>query len=79
MTDLDTLGKRHRRLQTELAEVREQLADAIRAERATGATYVDLMNRSGYTSIETVRQIVNPSARETINAGRRRERPVGTP
>ena len=68
---LDALGARHRALQDELAEVREQIADAIRAERAHGATYVELMNRSGYTSIETIRQIVNPGAREKVNRDRR--------
>jgi hypothetical protein len=72
MTDLDTLGRRHRKLVADLAELREQLADAMRTDREAGATYVDLMNRSGYTSIETVRQIVKPGARETVNAGRRR-------
>ena len=71
MADLDALGARHRALQDELADVRADLADAIRAERGRGATYVDLMNRSGYSSIETIRQIVNPGAREKANRGRR--------
>jgi len=78
MTDLDTLGRRHRKLQAELDEVRAALADAIRAEKAAGATYVELMNRSGYTSTETIRQILHPDARERANRSRR-ERPAGVP
>jgi hypothetical protein len=72
MTDLDILGRRHRKLQADLAALRADLADAIRRERLTGATYVDLMNRSGYTSTETIRQILKPGARDEINRGRRR-------
>lgn len=71
MAELDTLGARHRALQDELLEVRAELVDAIRAERERGTTYVELMNRSGYTSIETIRQIVNPDAREKANQDRR--------
>lgn len=71
MTDLDALGTRHRALQEELAALRAELTDAIRAERERGATYVDLMNRSGYQSVETIRQIVNPGARDKANRDRR--------
>lgn len=71
MSNLDALGQRHRQLQDELAEVREALADEIRDERATGATLVQLMNRSGYSSIETIRQILNPSIRQKVNQDRR--------
>jgi hypothetical protein len=72
MTDLDTLGRRHRKLLAELDALQERLADAIRAERAAGATYADLMARSGYRSVEAIRLIVKPGARESANRRRRR-------
>jgi hypothetical protein len=75
--DLDTLGKRHKKLLADMDALVPQLAEAIRAERAAGATYADLMTRSGYRSIETIRQIVKPTARDAIN-GRRRH-PVTPP
>lgn len=73
MADLDTLGRRHRKMQADLEDLRAELATAIRAERADGATYADLMQRSGYSSMETIRQIVKPTARETANKRRRGE------
>jgi hypothetical protein len=71
MSDLDQLGRRHAKLQAELAALRTDLAAAIRAERAAGATYQELLQRSGYSSIETIRQIIKPSAREDANRARR--------
>lgn len=71
MSNLDSLGHRHRQLQDELAEVRDALVDEIRTEREHGATLVQLMNRSGYSSIETIRQILNPQIREKVNQDRR--------
>lgn len=73
MAELDTLGRRHRKMQADLDELRAELAAAIRAEREAGATYADLMQRSGYSSMETIRQIVKPSARDTANRRRRAE------
>lgn len=73
MTDLDRLGKRHARLQDELKAVRAELAPLIRDEHANGATYAQLMTRAGYKSIETIRQICDPGARDTINRRRRGE------
>jgi hypothetical protein len=73
MTGIDQLGRRHRKLLADLAALRVDLAEAIRAEHATGATYADLMMRSGYTSLETIRQILAPEKRDEINR-RRRER-----
>jgi hypothetical protein len=60
-------------MQADLDDLRTQLAEAIRNERAAGATYADLMQRSGYASMETIRQIVKPKARETANRRRRTE------
>lgn len=71
MSNLDTLGTRHRQLQDELAEVRDRLAEEIRTERLHGATLVQLMNRSGYSSIETIRQILDPNIRDKVNRDRR--------
>jgi hypothetical protein len=72
MTNLDELGRRHTELQEELQAVREALTPAIRAEKAAGETFARLMVRSGYKSIETIRQIVEPKTREEINGKRRR-------
>jgi DNA-binding TFAR19-related protein (PDSD5 family) len=71
MADLDTLGRRHRKLQDELDALRGELADAIRAEREAGATYQQLLQRSGYGSQETIRQIVKPEARERVYQARK--------
>lgn len=72
MPDLDQLGKQHRKLLADLEALKPLLADAIREERDAGATYVDLMQRSGYRSIEVIRQILNPQARDKVNKERRR-------
>jgi hypothetical protein len=71
MTDLDQLGRRHRKLMADLADLRDELAHAIRDERARGATVIDLLQRSGYTSAETIRRIVRPETRERANQIRR--------
>lgn len=74
VTDLDTLGEKHVRLQEELKEVREQLAPLIREERERGETLQQITRRSGYHSVEAVRQIIDPSRRAEFNKRRR-----GTP
>ncbi|HWB35696.1 MAG TPA: hypothetical protein VHA75_06700 [Rugosimonospora sp.] len=71
MSEIDDLGTRHKALLSELEQLKPLLDDAIRAEReTTGASYVDLMNRSGYKSTETIRQVLNPEARAEINQRR---------
>lgn len=72
--DLDALGREHRRAMKRLAEVREQLAPAIRQEKDKGATHAELLHRSGYTGMETIRQILDPKRREEMN--KRRQRPT---
>lgn len=71
--DLDALGRRHLRLQEQLQEVREQLAEAIRAERENGETLQGLLRRSGYHSPEAIRHILDPERRERFNRRRRGE------
>jgi hypothetical protein len=71
--DLDALGRRHARLQEQLAEVRSKLAPAIRAERKKGAKLQELLRRSGYHSLEAIRQIIDPRRRERFNRRRRGE------
>lgn len=76
MTELDRLGRRHAKLQDDIKAVRAELAPLIRAEHAqAGATFTDLMVRSGYKSVETIRQIIHPKTRENINKKRRGEEP----
>lgn len=72
--DLDTLGHLHTRLQAQLKDVRDKLAPAIRAEqqRDPSVTLLELVQRSGYRSLETVRQILDPKRREEINKRRKR-------
>lgn len=73
MSTLDDLGNRHRELLAALEALKPELDDAIRDEReTTGASYVELMNRSGYKSTETIRQIVKPAARDEINQRRKK-------
>lgn len=71
--DLDALGRRHLRLQEQLAEVRDLLSSAIRAERDKGETMQGLLRRSGYHSLEAVRQILDPERRARFNRRRRGE------
>lgn len=78
MEDLDTLGAEHRRLLEALKQLTPKLADAIRAERAKGgpgATYAALMARSGYRSIEGIKQIIDPDRRDKMNQDRRGAKP----
>jgi hypothetical protein len=58
VSELDELGQRHRDLLRELEEIKPQLHDAMRAERATGATQNDIRERSGYKTIQQVRVIL---------------------
>lgn len=71
--DLDVLGRRHRRLQEELKEVRAKLAPLMREARANNETIGRIVERSGYSSYEAVRQILDPSRRAEFN--RRRSKP----
>lgn len=68
--DLDALGKRHRRLQQELEDVRAKLAPAMREAREAGETIGGVQQRSGYRSYEAVRQILDPKRREEFNRRR---------
>lgn len=57
MSELDELGKRHKRIQREMEELRPLLHAAIRAERAAGVLQRELMERSGYKTIQQIRTI----------------------
>lgn len=70
MSTLDELGARHTELREELAKLTARtgpLQEAMRAERAAGATQSDIMIRSGYKTIQQVRVILgeanNPKER----------------
>lgn len=69
--DLDTLGRRHIRLQEQLEDIRTKLAPKIRAEREAGETIQGLLRRSGYRSPEAIRQILDPDRRKRFNQRRR--------
>lgn len=73
MGNLDELGQRHRELQAELDKIRPQIAAELRAEKAKGgpdATYTRLVERSGFRSIEGVKQAMDPDYRDKLNAAR---------
>lgn len=57
MAELDELGRKHKRILRELEELKPALHDAIRRERAAGATQREVMERSGYKTIQQVRVI----------------------
>lgn len=57
MTELDKLGARHKKLLAELDELKPKLHEAMRTERATGMTQREIMEKSGYKTIQQVRVI----------------------
>lgn len=61
--DLDQLGARHKELIRELAELKPKLHAAIRAARAAKASQVDLMQRSGYKTVQQIRVITGEAQR----------------
>jgi predicted transcriptional regulator len=57
-TDLDALGRRHRRLKDSLKEVVAALTPEVRAAAQAGMPYAEIARRTGYTP-ERVRQIAS--------------------
>lgn len=65
MSTLDELGARHKELLAELEELKPKLHAAMRKERAklgkdgkSTATQADIMQRSGYKTIQQVRVVL---------------------
>lgn len=58
MEELDRLGSRKKKLDIELDEMKPKLHEAMRAARAAGATQREVMERSGYKTIQQVRVIL---------------------
>jgi hypothetical protein len=65
VSTLDELGNRHKELQAELEELKPKLHAAMRKERAKMSkdgkhqhTQSDIMQRSGYKTIQQVRVIL---------------------
>ena len=58
MDDLDRLGDRRKQLLAELEELTPKLHDAMRQERARGATQNEIRERAGYKTIQQVRVIL---------------------
>ncbi len=65
MEELDKLGARHRELLDELAALKVPLHDAMLAARAAGATQREVMQRSGYRTIQQVRVILGEAKAAT--------------
>lgn len=63
MTELDDLGKRHKRLLRELEEIKPALHEAMRAARAAGMTQREVQEKSGYKTIQQVRTITGEAKR----------------
>ena len=57
MSELDDLGTRHKALLRELEDLKPKLHAAMRAGRHAGMTQRELMERSGYKTIQQVRSI----------------------
>lgn len=57
MSELDDLGDQHKRLLRELDELKPLLHEAIRTERAAKVPQRELMERSGYKTIQQIRVI----------------------
>lgn len=57
MTDLEKLGNRHKKLLAELEELKPKLHEAMRAARQEQLTQREIMEKSGYKTIQQVRTI----------------------
>lgn len=64
MSELDRLGARHKKLLTELEELKPQLHAAIRAERAAKVSQVEIMQRSGYKTVQQIRVITGEAKKK---------------
>jgi hypothetical protein len=58
MAELDDLGAHHKQLLSDLEELKPKLHEAMRTERAAGATQNGIRERSGYKTIQQVRHIL---------------------
>ncbi len=56
-SELDRLGSRHKKLLAELEELKPKLHAAMRDARTQGMTQREIMERSGYKTIQQVRVI----------------------
>jgi len=54
---LKQLGQRYKQLNQEMEQIKPDLHDAMRAARAAGMTYREIMELSGYKTIQQVRTI----------------------
>lgn len=68
MTKLDELGRRYKKLVAELEALKPQLHDEIRRERAAGVSQRELMERSGYKTIQQIRTITQEAGRSKETA-----------
>jgi hypothetical protein len=66
-TRLAQLGRKHKRLRAELAELRPELAEEIRAAHAAKVPQVELVDITGYTR-DQIRQICLPPDRKRSRA-----------
>lgn len=73
-SDLDRLGRRHKQLRQQLAELLPALQEAMRAERAADVTYREIMERSGYQTIQQVREICMTDEEREAERAKRRQR-----
>jgi F0F1-type ATP synthase alpha subunit len=74
VANLEDIARRYWKAHANLEKLRIELDDAIRTERGKGATYQELLSRSGYKSVETIRQIVKAGLRDSVNSARRARR-----
>lgn len=68
--DLTRLGKRYRQLREQTEATKPDLHTAMRAAREAGLTYREIMELSGYLTIQQVRVICNPDHGHAPTEGR---------
>jgi hypothetical protein len=73
-SDLDRLGRRHKQLRQQLEDLKPELHEAMRAERAGEVTYREIMERSGYHTIQQVREICMTGEQRRVERDKRRQR-----
>jgi hypothetical protein len=75
--DLDRLGRRHKQLRQQLESLLPELHEAMRAERAAEVTLREIMERSGYRTIQQVREICMTDEQRQAERDKRRKRAKG--
>jgi hypothetical protein len=77
--DLDRLGRRHKQHRQQGETLFPELHAAMRAARAANLTYREIMERSGYRTIQQVREICMTDEQRQTERDKRKRKKGGTP